>query len=112
MRSAILFQLSDIAYLCLAEHAKLKGLPIKFNYYAMKEVVNASSRNRCLDILKASTRQQMMAAENPWPGYTLKVEGVQGQMGEGTMARALLGTPTGLAPGYVSHIMFRTLFSE
>ena len=65
-------------------------------------MINEISLARAVDLLKASNHDQREASKGPWPGYTVNIAAQQENMGEGAWARVLLGTPTGLAAGYVS----------
>ena len=99
----ILRRFSDIIYLCLDHHAETLGEILEFNYFAVTDVVNDNTLSRVNDLLAVNSRAQVKALEGHLPGYTLNINAEQKNMGEGTWARVLLGTPSCLTAGYVSH---------
>ena len=90
-----------MGFLVMKQHASLAKVPLKFNTFITRDVQNSGTESRFVDVLKGSTKQQRQQSTDPWPGYVMNMDGKQEEKsGEGTFARVLLGTPTGLAAGY------------
>ena len=107
---AVIYRLSDIAFLCLKEHAGDVQKPLKLTYYIAGDVQNDSTIARLVEVLGSGEDQQREASTKAWPGYVLSIAGKESSE-EKDDARVILGTPTGLAAGY-SMLAFHSVGSE